>query len=908
VLVPEFFLGLKKRGWRGMVAFIVLSLLLALHVLQWPAYLLLCGLFLALSTPTKPSCNTAIFGSSPFAVLLSNQQGQCCYVNQKWCVLTGLSLQDALGDGWLAAIHPEDQGKVLAMYAAAQQGGLSAVEYRFLCADGRLLWVSSSLLPMPAYSNVAYLESIIDLTELKGREIEHSALLIEQNKLKEELESILSSSIDPIVALNMEFKFSAFNKSYASLFFSLYGVKVNLRDCLLQYELKSEEDRSNLITFWGRALQGESFVIRRALHGDDQVARVFDLSFSPQLNSAGEQVGAINVLHDVTLSAQTEGALQRSRELFKVATQSSVDAIYVLEAVKDKSWKVTDFEITKMNPNGIYFLESCANMEPSQLLGQTLHQINYDYLFDVCCDVFENKNKYIKEEECSGLDKKQHWLLFSIVPISNGVVLTVSDISERKRSELALATFSSLQQAILDSAGSAIIVTDLSNTIRLFNQAAEKILGYPASDLIGKKTPAIFHQTDSARVLINEFEVELGAKLALEADVFSIQAMRYVQRDWVYQHRDGHAFPVELTMNVVRNQQDEITGYMGIANDISVRKQAEIKLQQSEYRISAILDSLHDCILSMGFDGVIRDANPAALRVFAYDDLVGESLSLLFPLLGTIDPKRGMANALSGRLGVNTGQVSEVIAINKAGNELAMDMGLTVVEVDGKRVYIATLHDLTQHKIDEEKMQETIEELEAVQANLSASHEQLTLANQELSRLAHMDGLTGLANRRLFDQTLTQEWARAARDGKNLALVMLDVDFFKRYNDYFGHQAGDECLKRVATAMVEALHRPGDFVARYGGEEFVLILPSTDQQGAVLVVEEVLSQVRNLAIVHQTSDAAKVVTLSAGIAVVLPLQGIDPCCLVEAADQALYQAKHLGRNRYFVAGDHRPTE
>ncbi|MBY0445378.1 MAG: diguanylate cyclase, partial [Burkholderiales bacterium] len=93
----------------------------------------------------------------------------------------------------------------------------------------------------------------------------------------------------------------------------------------------------------------------------------------------------------------------------------------------------------------------------------------------------------------------------------------------------------------------------------------------------------------------------------------------------------------------------------------------------------------------------------------------------------------------------------------------------------------------------------------------------------------------------------------------------------------------------------------------YGGEEFVLILPSTDQQGAVLVVEEVLHQVRNLAIVHQTSDAAKVVTLSAGIAVLPPLQGVDPYCLVEAADQALYQAKHLGRNRYFVAGSNRLT-
>lgn len=893
--------------WRDGLGLLSLLLLFTFGCTHWFAYVLFCVMFLFLRQKIKPACTTATFDTFPMGVLLFDHAARCCYANQKWQACSGATLQALLGDGWLATIHPEDKNRVLALQKAMQSGGVLNVEYRLLRPDGQISWVSSVILPMHDFSDVSFQLLLVDLNELKQQENQMATLLAEQKQIKEELESILSSSNDPIAAMDMKFNFTVFNQGYAALFYDLYHIHMAKKDCFLKYELNSVDDRSNLITSWGRVLQGESFVVRSALQGQGNQTRIFDLSFSPQFNSAGEQIGAVNVLHDVTLSAQTELALSRSEELFKVATQSSLDAIYVLEVMKDKGWNIIDFLIVEVNPNGFDFLNLHENEIPNNFLSRKLKEIKSDHFYDLCCEVFASKKSFIGEEENINPYYEGAWLQIQIVAVSTGVVFTISDISQRKKTALAMATFSSLQQAILDSAGSAIIVTDLNHTIRLFNRSAELMLGYQAGELIAQETPAIFHQSKCALPLVAEFMASLGAEINPDLDIFSLQAMRFIQSDWIYQHRDGHVFPVELTMNVVRDQQGEITGYMGIANDISVRKQAEIKLQQSEYRISAILDSLHDCILSMGFDGVIRDANPAALRVFAYDDLVGEPLSILFPLLGNIDSKRGVAKELSERLGVDTGQVSEVLAINKAGNEVAMDMALTVVEVDGERVYIATLHDLTQHKIDEEKMQETIEELEAVQASLSVNHEQLTLANLELSRLAHMDGLTGLANRRLFDQTLMQEWARAARDGKTLALVMLDVDFFKRYNDHFGHQAGDECLKRVATAMVAALHRPGDFVARYGGEEFVLILPSTDQQGAVLVVEEVLHQVRNLAIVHQTSDAAKVVTLSAGIAVLPPLLGVDPYCLVEAADQALYQAKHLGRNRYFVAGSNRLT-
>jgi diguanylate cyclase (GGDEF)-like protein len=179
-------------------------------------------------------------------------------------------------------------------------------------------------------------------------------------------------------------------------------------------------------------------------------------------------------------------------------------------------------------------------------------------------------------------------------------------------------------------------------------------------------------------------------------------------------------------------------------------------------------------------------------------------------------------------------------------------------------------------------------------------YEQLQLANQALHRLATSDSLTKLANRRHFDDSLTQEWKRLARDCSPLSLVLCDVDFFKRYNDHYGHQAGDECLMQIAGALNRAARRPADLVARYGGEEFALILPNTSSIGAVRVVKKIQAEMNALQIPHLASDVSDVVTLSIGIASIAPtLQG-SPDRLIEATDQALYEAKRQGRNTYSV--------
>jgi two-component system chemotaxis family response regulator WspR len=191
--------------------------------------------------------------------------------------------------------------------------------------------------------------------------------------------------------------------------------------------------------------------------------------------------------------------------------------------------------------------------------------------------------------------------------------------------------------------------------------------------------------------------------------------------------------------------------------------------------------------------------------------------------------------------------------------------------------------------------------LRDMQAQLRDMNTQLTRSNLELQRLSSLDGLTGIANRRQFDDVLDREFRRAQRNFTPLSLILLDIDYFKRFNDSNGHQAGDDCLKLAARTLERVIHRPGDLVARYGGEEFVVVLPETDESGARRVAERLLEEVRDLNVPHPSSEVASVVTASLGVATFQPDRQRQTEELVAAADAALYQAKEQGRNRVVVA-------
>ena len=191
----------------------------------------------------------------------------------------------------------------------------------------------------------------------------------------------------------------------------------------------------------------------------------------------------------------------------------------------------------------------------------------------------------------------------------------------------------------------------------------------------------------------------------------------------------------------------------------------------------------------------------------------------------------------------------------------------------------------------------TLLQRDAAYRALRVSQQQLLDTNLVLQRLMNSDGLTGLSNRRHFDEYLELEWRRAMRDQTQLSLLMIDVDFFKTYNDSFGHVEGDEALRKVAAAIREASSRPSDLPARYGGEEFALVLPNTSPGGARLVAEKLRMAVAALKIPHIAPAEGAGLTISIGLSTMTPVQGTDCRKLIMAADKGLYTAKNNGRNQ-----------
>ena len=174
---------------------------------------------------------------------------------------------------------------------------------------------------------------------------------------------------------------------------------------------------------------------------------------------------------------------------------------------------------------------------------------------------------------------------------------------------------------------------------------------------------------------------------------------------------------------------------------------------------------------------------------------------------------------------------------------------------------------------------------------------ELQKVNFHLENLSSLDGLTGIPNRRNFDQFIEMSWKNAMREQQPLSVVMVDIDYFKVYNDNYGHLQGDDCLTLVAKTLVSSLKRPIDLVARYGGEEFIAVLPNTDKEGALFVAERMRKSIEKLAMKHDQSQVANCVTISLGVVEIIPQQSDSIVDLISSVDNALYIAKQEGRNK-----------
>jgi len=298
-----------------------------------------------------------------------------------------------------------------------------------------------------------------------------------------------------------------------------------------------------------------------------------------------------------------------------------------------------------------------------------------------------------------------------------------------------------------------------------------------------------------------------------------------------------------------------------------------------------------------------RLTNPDAGSLESLNAVVVETASCNFPPLSHQAPA---APELVGSEQVGVLQaVIERLKLEKRDLEIAL---LTANEHNDSlqdhlyRTSTSLAAEVRERQIVEGKLQQVLREVTQQNVDLEILVQILIDQGDESAEegaKARIDGLTQIANRRRFDEYLSQEWVRHRRAQRPISLLICDVDHFKLFNDTYGHQAGDDCLRTVASAMRQCLRRNGDLVARYGGEEFAMVLPETNLQGAVQVAKHVRSAVALAGVPHGASPVGNTVTLSIGVACRTPQTkaGADPGELIEEADRFLYMAKHRGRNR-----------
>lgn len=522
------------------------------------------------------------------------------------------------------------------------------------------------------------------------------------------------------------------------------------------------------------------------------------------------------------------------------------------------------------------------------------------------------------------------------------------EILERRQAQIALWLSQARLAGILDTAEDAIISVDEAQRIQIFNRGAEKIFGYTADEVLAQPIKLLLSR-DSLTVYCQHIQ-----EFARSAD--ESRKMQKTGEIWA-RRKDGSEFPAEASISKLEVGQETVLTV--ILRDITERKQSEEALKNQiarERLMAAIAQRIRQSLdINQILNTTVAEVRQflKADRVIVYrfnadwsgvvavESVSPEWSSILGSPIndhcfmenyvelyqnGRIQATEDIYNAgmlqchvdLLAPLQVRANLVvpivqtrrefrlesspdflaSETSSLNTPDSE--PEAAIAPTPVNTRLWGLLGVHQCSAPRQWQEWEIELIKQLAtqvAIALQQAELYQQLLTANQQLRQLAWLDGLTQVANRRRFDEYLQYEWRRLARDQAPLSLILCDVDFFKVYNDTYGHLTGDICLQQVAAAIREAIRRPADLVARYGGEEFAVILPNTPSVGAVHVAEEIQSRVKALKIDHPKSQVCPYVTLSLGVATTIPAPKTSPMILIGLADRALYQAKAEGRDR-----------
>ena len=434
------------------------------------------------------------------------------------------------------------------------------------------------------------------------------------------------------------------------------------------------------------------------------------------------------------------------------------------------------------------------------------------------------------------------------------------DISIRKNFEEAFRQTETRYRAIFDNMRDGVAVyqaLDNGNDFVIvdFNVAGERIDKVRRDQIIGKSVLQVFPGVKEFGLFDTLKRVWCtGIPEDRPAAIYQDYRLRGWRENFVYKLPSGEV--------------------VAIYSDVTERMIANQAMRESEERYRLLFDNLGEAIFVHDASGRIVDANKIACERLNYPhaEIIKMSLSDIDAGGHFLQMREKMeAIGRSEHLSYETAYQCRDQRI------FPVEIISRMVDFGSRSLILSVVRDITERKRAQAAMEK---------------------ANKQLMRWATIDGLTQIANRRRFDEKLHEEWGRLKRGFPRgpLSLIMCDVDYFKRYNDTYGHLAGDDCLRAIAAVMRQSVRRPADLVARYGGEEFVMILPTTNLNGAAKIAESIRIAVRNLKIEHISSTVNRYVTVSLGVAEAYPSDQFKPELLVETADQAMYAAKRRGRN------------
>ncbi|MFP7297994.1 diguanylate cyclase domain-containing protein [Neobacillus niacini] len=394
------------------------------------------------------------------------------------------------------------------------------------------------------------------------------------------------------------------------------------------------------------------------------------------------------------------------------------------------------------------------------------------------------------------------------------------------------------------------------------NKKFEDLVQASSSEIIGK---SIFHY------VLPEFHPIVNKRLQE-----LILGKRNLGRVELKIHTpENHVLDVEIaSSSIVYNNKPAVEVFI---RDVTNRNRLEEELRKNEELYRFITENTTDLISYLNPDGTYKYLSPSSLELLGYhhEDLVGRNL---YEYLYPEEMEKVTSLVLKADCDLDFASFSHRVR-KKDGSFIWVETNARTIRNTTRKLegIVAVSRDISERIEKEKKLQET---------------------NMMLKFISNTDGLTGIPNRRYFDERLQEEWKRTKRNKIPFSVIMIDIDYFKKYNDFNGHQAGDDCLRRVAATLKDTLKRPGDFAARYGGEEFVILLPDTDEPGAAHVAARLQENVRILNMPYIPTEQEPTVSISIGFATIIPNEKVKPEDLIKLADDKLYHAKESRMNQF----------